>query len=82
MYFYSNPFDDFKFTGMTQQDLKFEMACEAFDYIDSERGNAKMVGVHYYLKEEVVLRGSGMSNILDEELYNMFFVNRTELNNQ
>ena len=82
MYFYSNPFDDFKITGLPQQDLIFNMECEAFEYTDSEAKNAKMIGLHYYLNENITLRGAGMANILDEELKDLLVINRTELDNQ
>lgn len=67
---------------MTQEELKFEMACEAFEYTDQEANNAKMIGVHYFLKEEVNLRDPGMANILNKDLQDKFFINRTELDNQ
>ena len=78
MYFYSNPFDDFKITGLPQQDLIFDMQCQAFQYTDSESKNAKMIGVHYYLDENITLRGEGMDKILNEDFKDNIVINRTE----
>ena len=83
MFFYSNPFDDSKIPdSKEQQDLTFNMACEAFEYQDSEANNKKLIGIHYYLPEEVSLRGQGMEKILNEDLKDMYFINRTEFDKQ
>ena len=57
------------------------MACNAFEYQDPE-GSGELIGLHYYLKEEVSYRGEGMDAIEDETLVDKWFINRTEMDVQ